>query len=368
MNPTIEETKLIVPTTNPSPRFPLGPAWWGAVMGTGIASTLTQLHAGQTTLGADLARFFLVAGWAFAVIFTIGFAIRCLRTTGAWAASMHGVGASAWGMVSMGILSIGSATATVLADWAPQFTTVSWGVDGALWVIGTALGLITTFGFSLALIRRRNAEPRPAWGLAVVPLMVSATCGAPFIAKLDSPVLAATLLAVLIFCFVTSLMLGIIIFAAAYCHHARVDRIPAELSASSWIPLGVVGQSTAAAQAISSQMHRFILPEAMPGIQAVANVYGIVMLCAAIPVVIFAVSTTTFGIANKMSFSPGWWALTFPVGTLSLGALNLGHSLQSNGYSAVGIGAWILLLSTWTVCAIASLRHPFLAKSPAPAN
>ncbi|MGP5390499.1 hypothetical protein [Glutamicibacter arilaitensis] len=58
MNPTIEETKLIVPTTNPSPRFPLGPAWWGAVMGTGIASTLTQLHAGQTTLGADLARFF----------------------------------------------------------------------------------------------------------------------------------------------------------------------------------------------------------------------------------------------------------------------------------------------------------------------
>ncbi|MGP5263588.1 SLAC1 family transporter [Glutamicibacter arilaitensis] len=287
MNPTIEETKLIVPTTNPSPRFPLGPAWWGAVMGTGIASTLTQLHAGQTTLGADLARFFLVAGWAFAVIFTIGFAIRCLRTTGAWAASMHGVGASAWGMVSMGILSIGSATATVLADWAPQFTTVSWGVDGALWVIGTALGLITTFGFSLALIRRRNAEPRPAWGLAVVPLMVSATCGAPFIAKLDSPVLAATLLAVLIFCFVTSLMLGIIIFAAAYCHHARVDRIPAELSASSWIPLGVVGQSTAAAQAISSQMHRFILPEAMPGIQAVANVYGIVMLCAAIPVVIW---------------------------------------------------------------------------------
>lgn len=368
MNFIKEESKHMVHTDNPPPYFPVGPAWWGAVMGTGIASTLTQLHAGQTTFGADLARIFFVTSWVLLVILTVGFAVRCSRNPAAWRLSLQGVGASAWGMVSMGVLSVGSATATVIPIWAPNFATMSWWVDGALWVIGTSIGLLTTFGFSIALIRYRHAEPRPAWGLAVVPPMVSATCGAPFISKLESPISAVTLLAFVIFCFVCSLVLGTVIFAAAYHYHAYVDRIPVALSASSWIPLGVVGQSTAAAQAISGQMNRFAQPEAMNGIHTVANIYGIVMLCVAIPVVVFAVTTTIFGAMNRMPFSPGWWALTFPVGTLSLGSLNLGHSLGSSGFSAVGTGAWILLLGTWTVCAFGSLRHISRKSSTMPAS
>ncbi|MDN6657772.1 MAG: hypothetical protein L0L18_01920, partial [Acidipropionibacterium jensenii] len=37
----------------PAPALvPMGPPWWGAVMGTGILSTLTQLHIGTSTPGA----------------------------------------------------------------------------------------------------------------------------------------------------------------------------------------------------------------------------------------------------------------------------------------------------------------------------
>ncbi|MFT3714465.1 MAG: TDT family transporter [Gordonia sp. (in: high G+C Gram-positive bacteria)] len=324
-------------------------------MGTGILGTLTELHAGSTAVGADLARFFLVTGWVLMIAFAAGFAARVIASPSVFTASVSGVGAATWGMVSMGVLSVGAATATVVPAWTATEAPLAFHIDEVLWTIGTLIGLLSTFGFTLGLIKHRPAEPRPAWGLAIVPPMVSATTGAPFVARIGSTGGAFAFLLLLGACFTVSLTLGVVIFSAAYRHHLRAEPIPVPLSTSAWIPLGVVGQSTAAAQVLAAQAARFTSADAAHSAQTVANVYGYVMLTVAVPLVVFAIALTLRGFAQRMPFSPGWWALTFPIGTLSLGALNLAKGSGVGGYGVASDVAWVVLLCTWTLCATASV-------------
>lgn len=341
----------------PAPLPPMGPAWWGGVMGTGIVGSLTQLSVGDTSVGAFFARFFLVAGWVVMIGFTAGFVHRIRHDRAAWSESIHGVGASAWGMVSMGLMSVGSATNTVLSAWNPALERTALIADVALWIVGTLLGLRTTFGFTFSLLRHRPEGPRPAWGLAVVPPMVSATTGTAFIPWISSDGAAFALLAMLSGFFVCSLTLAAIIFYAAFHHHRHVDAIPTQLAVSAWIPLGPVGQSTAAAHVISVQTDRFLTPDAVPAAHMFADIYGVVMLTLAIPLVTLAAVLTIRGLRNGMKFSPGWWAMTFPVGTLSLGAYYLGLDSGFGAYSYVSLGIWMFLLFTWSVCAWNSAKH-----------
>ena len=92
-----------------------------------------------------------------------------------------------------------------------------------------------------------------------------------------------------------------------------------------------------------------------------------------------------------MKFSPGWWALTFPVGTLALGMSMLSDQLREHPLTmdavagsgaegvagsgaegvagaapgvemlasvagAVGVGAMLVMCCTWTLCATSSVR------------
>lgn len=357
----IPSIKVHVVRTSPIARFPMGPPWWGAVMGSGIIGTLTQLHVGNTAIGEDLAHFFLIVGWVLMLSFAIAFIIRGMRSPGIWRASMIGVAASAWGMVSMGIVAVGAATATIIPAWNEHSSAQAWQADKIVWTIGTIIGLISTLGFAFGLLKHRPDEPRPAWGLAIVPPMVSCTCGAPFVSQVSSPLGALALLVFLIAFFVCSLTLGLIIFTAAYDHHLRLEPIPIPQSTSSWVPLGVVGQSTAAIQAMATQSERFVTPEAFHGAQVIANIYGFVMLTIAIPLIIFAIVVTLRGAFNRMPFSPGWWALTFPIGTLSLGSFSLAKGSEIGAYSVASHITWAVLLCTWTLCSVASLRHCILS-------
>src|SRR5690349_19263073 len=92
---------------------PVGPAWYGAVMGTAILATLTQ-----TLLpGLGVARVLLVLGWLLLAGLTVGFAVRARRHPGTLADSARIGALPLWGMVSMGALAVGSATAAVLPSW-----------------------------------------------------------------------------------------------------------------------------------------------------------------------------------------------------------------------------------------------------------
>lgn len=319
---------------------PAGPTWFGSVMGTAILATLLQTLAGRP--GALAAAGLLAVAWALLLALAVAFVRRCARDRGALPASVATpVAATQWGMVSMGLLAVGSATTTVIGARVPDGWW--WAVGVVLWVVGTALGFATAVGFAVRLVRRDPGEPTTVWGLAVVPPMVTATTGASLVPH--AGVAGSVVLGVSAAGFAVALCLGSIVFGMAYHHHWRVGPVPVVASASAWIPLGIVGQSVAAAQLLADGSG--------PGPAALAHAYGAVVLLLGLPLAAWATAVTVRGFRARMPFTPGWWAMTFPVGTIALGAHLLAAGTGWQPPRVLADVALVTLVGTWTLCAVA---------------
>ncbi|RKQ33701.1 C4-dicarboxylate ABC transporter [Kocuria tytonis] len=334
-----------------------GPQWYGSLMGTGIAATLTQTLSGDLPGARALAVVLLVTGWFVFVGLTAAFAARIARRPAVLAQTIRDLPVLAtWGMVSMGVLALGSATATVVPAHWPSLASSAWAVDGVLWSVGTVLGILTALGFAVRLIGRDVGAPTTTWGLPIVPPMVSATTGAALVPHLATRPAQLLLVIVAVACFFLALVLGMVVFAVAYHHHWRVAPLPLAASTSAWIPLGVVGQSTAAAQALAVQAQHFVLPEDAGTLTWLANLYGTVMLTLGVPLIAWATVMTLRGFRNGMPFSPGWWALTFPVGTVCLGLHGMAGGTGVRAFGIASDVVCLVLLFNWALCAVATVR------------
>ena len=350
-------------TTGAAPALPLaGPAWFASVMGTGILATLLGREASSRPVLLVPASILLALGAVLLVGLSAGFVARVVRDRAAFTQTLRDPAIlPTWGTVAMGILSVGSAAVTVLPLLGARTGTggpAGWvvAVDAGCWVVGTALGVVTAFGFVRVALTRDLGRPLPAWGLPLVPPMVSATTGAALVPQLHTAGARVALLVATVACFLLALVLGGVVFVLAYLHHWRVTPLPLAASVSAWIPLGMVGQSMAAAQVIATQSSPLLAPSSARWTASLADAYGYVMLAVSVPVIAHAVSMTVRGFRARMPFTPGWWALTFPVGTLALGTRLLGESTGHELIGWVGVGALVVLSGTWLLCAAASVR------------
>ncbi len=381
------------PTTTPAEPAPAtatrlpgpGPVWFSSVMGTGILSTLLAREATSTRWLLVPASGLMGVAVVLLVGLSVAFGARVAADRSVLTDTLRDVAVvPTWGTVSMGVLSVGSSLLTVVPQLAPgRLDGWAVGVDAVLWTAGTLLGVVTAFGFATVLVRRDVGRPLPAWGLPVVPPMVSATTGAALVPHVGDAVGHLALLVASAACFFLSLFLGGLVFALAYHHHWRVAPLPVAASLSTWIPLGVVGQSTAAAQALADQTAALLTPGETRAVHVLADAYGLLMVVVAVPVVAHAVRLTVRGFRGGLAFAPGWWALTFPIGTLALGCRMLGESLTRGAagagsagsavsaesgllgplggpigtvVAAVGVLALVTLCCTWSFCAGATLR------------
>ncbi|WP_254873062.1 hypothetical protein [Schaalia sp. Marseille-Q2122] len=155
-------------------------------------------------------------------------------------------------------------------------------------------------------------------------------------------------------CFFLALSLGLVIFAYAYQRHWRTAPVPLVASASSWIPLGLVGQSTAATQALAHTATPMTSPEFAQALAHMANLYGYSMFIVGTPLIAWATLVTLRGFQHRMPFTPGWWALTFPIGTLALGATLLGRGSGYTVFTGLGVTATVILIGTVALCLMAS--------------
>ncbi|MFP7707666.1 TDT family transporter [Trueperella sp. LYQ141] len=339
-----------------SPLPPPSPTWYPAAMGTGILGTLLQIHHEYVPGAQIVARIALIVGWLVLTSLTAGFLIRIARSRKAlWSTFRDSNQCAMWGTVSMGFLAVGSATATVVPAWFTSLTHLAWSVNVVLWIIGTTIGVVAALLFAMRLVGSDLGAPTTVWGLAVVGPMVSSTTGAALVPHIGNAEARVWLLVGTVACFFLSLCVGTVIFAVAYHHHWRISPVALAASCSSWIPLGMVGQSTAAAQAMASQAITMVDDPTAHAVQQMANLYGLGMFCVGVPLVLWATITTVRGFLRRMPFSPGWWALTFPIGTLSLGAHNLGAGTGVGFFTALGVIANLVLFGTVCFCLCCSL-------------
>ncbi|MDP9801179.1 tellurite resistance protein TehA-like permease [Arcanobacterium wilhelmae] len=333
---------------------PIGPAWFPAAMGTAILANLLQAHTGNLPGAGQASVAVLVLAWGVLAALVIGYIVRIAISRDALTTTIRDATQTPmWGTVSMGILSVGSATAAVVPAHWPQYADAAWQLDAVTWIIGTAIGLAAAIGFAIWLIGTDLGSPTTVWGLAVVGPMVAATTGAGLVSHV-SDTFQFWLLVISGACFFMAFFLGIAVFATAYHHHWRVEPLPLAASASAWIPLGMVGQSTAAAQSIAAQAREMLLPQFAASAQSVANTYGWFMVVVGIPLCAWALVVTVRGFIRRMPFAPGWWALTFPIGTLALGATLLAKGTDVGALTAVGAFGTLVLVGTVTLCLVAS--------------
>lgn len=334
---------------------PPGPIWYPSVMGTGILSTLLGLHA-QRLPGAAYASFvMLIVCWVLIIGLTTTFLLRCLRGGGVLKDSLTNPAiVPFWGTVSMGFLSAGSALTVALPLHFPDLVDFAWGVNTYMWAIGAFIGIVSAVTFTIRAYGSSLGQPTFVWGLAVVGPMVAATAGANLSSHVD-PSFGPVVLLLASMGFVVTLTLAGTVFIHAYIRTWSVAPLPLPASASSWIPLGLVGQSAAAAQAAAFNVESFAQGSLIDAAHSLANVYGWLMFVIGTPLTLWACVVTIRGVMNRMPFSPGWWGTTFPIGTLSLGATFMARGTELPFLSWVGALGTLALVGTVTFSAVGSL-------------
>ncbi|WP_051890915.1 TDT family transporter [Corynebacterium jeikeium] len=292
---------------------PLGPGWAGAVMGLGITASLMDIHL-SSTLEHLPAELMLGVATLLALALTVGFLRH--RNPG-----FHSSAMPAWGMASMGILALGSAYSLIFGAWP---------VHAFCWAVGTVLGAITCVKFIRYLFVSRPA-PAFTWGLPLVAPMVAATASAQLAPHAGA--WGSAVHGIGVACFALAWVTAVPTFAFVYAR--TFPTIPTQFATTAWIPLGLVGQSTVAAQLLAGEQWHFR-----------AMVYGIVMLSVGIPLACYAICQhwgTALGGA-PMPYNPTWWASTFPVGTCCLGTHTLAEKSTNSELLAWDLG-WMDTIS-----------------------
>lgn len=301
-------------------------------MGLGISSTLIDVHM-SPAVGPLPAITMLGIATLLALTLLIGFLKH--RNPG-----FHPADMPAWGMTSMGILSLGSAYSLIFNAWL---------VHSLCWAVGSLLGFVTCIRFSKFLIFNHPSAPAFTWGLPLVAPMVAATSSAQLASHAGE--WSSVVHGIGVISFLLAWLTGVPTFVYVYLR--TFPQLPTSFAATAWIPLGLVGQSTAGAQLLADNQW-----------QLRAAVYGVAMLSIGVPLAVFALAKQ-WGAAlgtTPMSYNPTWWASTFPVGTCCLGT----HTLSTKTTSLTGDLSWmdevsvvllILLLIhvAWAACGAATI-------------
>lgn len=224
-----------------------------------------------------------------------------------------------WSMYFIGILALGAALSGLTDSPVPRLV--------GFWLGGPAT--VITWAIQLS---RFHGDPKFTWGLPLVGPMISASV-AGFLAR-DYGQAYHVMGTVLFF---MSLLTAVPTFAFVYwaVSRGRVD-LSGALSATTWVPLGVVGQSTTALQVL------------YPGKISIA--YGLVALTIAIPLAFYAMATFYPNVARWVDYSPAWWACTFPPGTVSMGGHQVALVNGAQWLDTVALALPILLIAHWTIC------------------
>lgn len=304
---------------------PAGPAWAAAVMGSASLAQVVEIYWGVSGAGHPAAVAWYFIATAMLVWIITGF----VRHRNPQFVPEH---LPAWAMTAMGILALSMATSVVLGWW--------W-LHTVYWAIGTVLAFVVSIRYLFHLVHLPRAEYSSVnftWSLPLLAPVVNAASAGMLARHITDAGGSGTLSFLVHAIGVVGLLLVLVtavpLLVAIYSGLGRKKlKIPPNFTTIYWIPLGLVGQATAAAQ---------LLGRSEPW-GSIAYGFGVVAMVIGIPVVIIAASKHWPQVfRNSMAYNPTWWSCVFPLGTVVSG---LNHMNNASGQAVwIGIGNVLLLL------------------------
>jgi tellurite resistance protein TehA-like permease len=340
------------------------PNLFASVMGTGIVATVSArfswLSSGFTYFGT--------AVWVLATIWLsvllVGLVGNWLRYRAQAVATLHNpVLLPFYGTVPMALLTVGAGALafgpTFLGSGAVWFSAI-------LWVVGTVLGVVTAIAVPVRAVlstHQPSDYTLPSWMLPVVPPMVSATTGAGLLDHIPTAGLRTALQVSCYSLFGLALIVAMLTLTMIYGRLVCDGAVPPAIAPTVWIPLGVIGQSIAAANFLgkhndSTVAHGLVL---LSELRTIGMLFGFAMLGFAVFWVLFALALTAHGLRGGMTFSLSWWSLVFPIGATALGLSALAETTGSGVLQVGAFAMYVALVTTWGVVAGGSVLRGHLA-------
>ncbi|HTJ66824.1 MAG TPA: TDT family transporter [Actinospica sp.] len=348
---TVAAPPTAAPIHSTRPWTNVAPNWFASVMGTGIvavaAATLPEQFPGLHTLAT--------AFWALAAAMLI---IITVLTVLHWHSHAgNPVISHFYGAVPMAMLTVGAGTLLLGRDVIGLRAAVD--VDWALWIAGTATGLLTAAAIPyLAFTRHRNEADSAfgGWLMPVVPPMVSASTGALLLPYTAPGQPRLTLFVCCFAMFGISLLPSIVIITLIWQRLALHKIGPSRMVPTLWIVLGPLGQSVTAANLLGANAHLAVPQPYSTAFQAFGVVYGLPVLGFALLWATIATAITVRTARQHLPFSLTWWSFTFPVGTCVTALTGLAGHTNDTALRFAAATAYATLVAAWLVVASRTVR------------
>jgi C4-dicarboxylate transporter/malic acid transport protein len=328
-------------------------------MGTGIvanASAVLPGHARGLRAAATLV-WVLAAAWL--AVLVAGSAVQGVRHRHLMRGHLRDVVMAPFhGAIPMALMTVGAGTLVFGRDLLGTGPAV--GVSAALWITGTVLGLVSVVVVPYVMVTSHRpglAQVRPAWLMAVVPPMVSATTAAALVPHLPAGQPRVTLVLAGWGLFGVTVLAMVPLLPLVWASLVRHGAGPAATVPTLWIVLGPLGQSVTAA-GVLGLAGRGVLPAPFDTVfAAVALVYGLpVFTLALLWMALAAVVTARTARTRGLPFAMTWWSFTFPVGTCVTGAAALRARLDAVVLDVLTVALFALLVTAWGVVAVRTAR------------
>ncbi len=326
-------------------------------MGTGILAICASISPVRFPGLAEIGRALFLVDLALFVAFAVLLAVRLIRSPETLGATLVDVDvAQAWGAppmaaftVAVGLLRIGPAFfGEPACNAAAQ----------VLWIAGAAISIASAFVVPYMMFTQHELTTKGTYGSWLLPVVPPIVASVPAALLLPTwpHAIAGSMLALAYGLLGIGVVLAGILIVIFYSR-LLFDNVPSPaLVPTMWIVVGPLGQSVAGFLALGSVAH-LVWPEFAHGLLAAGLAYALVIWGFGTYWLAMAIVVTLRAVRLRMPFTLGWWAFTFPVGTLTAGTYGLYGATHAAIFLVAGAGTLALLAAMWALVTYRSLGH-----------
>lgn len=320
------------------------PAWFAAVMGTGVLAVTLHFYAQHAPWLDAPARALHWLNVLLALLLAGPWFARWVRHPAAAMGSLrHPVQAHFYPTFSIALLVL-----------ALQFLVfgASRELALALWLVGAPLTVVFSIAILLIVFQGESVtldHVTPAMFIPPVGLVVIPVAGAPLAAHL-APGWREAMLVANWAALGAGCLLYVGLLALTMSRYVLGKRVGAPLVPTAWINLGPLGVIPVSLLNLDAAMPALAAGGAVAVIGLLLWGFGLWWLVMA--------SALTLAAARRgeLPFALSWWAFTFPLGAFVAASWRLGTQLALPPIVAVGAVALALLAALWTLTFVRSVR------------
>jgi len=343
--------------------------WYGSTMGTGIVSillfTLSETYPDAQSLLFSLSVFFFGLNIIFYTVILAATILRYVVYPKFFLMMISDPGQAMYlGTMPMGFATIITMTVNVVVPRSPGWATAAW----AFWWVDVVISLACALGVPWLIQTRHHMitdldKMTAGWLLPVVAPIVAAATGSAVASALPAGGDALVTILVSYVLVGTGLSTALMVIVIYYLRLTTFKLPPTEHMVSTFLPLGALGQGGFAFQQLGQQALRvFPVTGTLPAVVSAGDallagkmlfalgfVVAVVLWGFAMLWFLFAVLSVT---RQRVPFSNGWWAFTFPLGVLATSTLAMGRNLPSVAFQTLGTIFAVVVMVMWVVVVV----------------